>query len=642
MIKKCKIFSIYISLIFFSQLLHAENIEELLSKYEESADLSRKTRVESLGHYIVITRRELDLMQAYTLSDVLRSIKFHTYIPNRFGVYQLIATGSMPAVNTSYRLFIDDHEVSSIHTDNPFLMFDNYPLDGINHIEIYYGAGAVRLGNEPSLLIIKLYTKEPSRENTGVVRLSGSNRKDYAVSFNDARVIKPGISYNLMVNRSSFDFKPYRAGEKQLSRDTTGNYLFLKLNYFDTTLDLSYTKVNRDAYAGLAVDIFPDISKTKSEDIYINLTQNLLEDKSLKINLSVDINRREAEFSNDLQGGGVFAGWIYPHHPLDPARIPIYYYENRKFNKYSAYISKEIKTDRNTLLIGASYKVKENNVEEARYSTISETRQLPQISPFTKTLLTTVFIENQYNLTDRSLVFTSLKYDHNERNGGYRDISDYIARLGFVNFFSNNLFLKGFLTRTYIPPSFFEVEISENLTDLKQEKIYGASFEVGYNLDKHSLNIFYGYADADRMIAFVPYARNLDKSLIAHYLSFDYEYRPSTQAKIMLNIYKSFNNFNDFSSTDGGSIKIYMSTDSLDIYNELVYRKGFKIYGKKMDDSFNYNIALKYKASRDLTIGFRGDNLLDSSPKSVFVAGRDIFGLPSFDRRFMLSIEKVF
>lgn len=638
---RCKFFLIYLLLIISSQYLHAEDIDELLSKYEEYADLSRKTRVESLGHYVVITRKELDMMQAYTLSDVLRSVKLHTLLQNRFGVYQLIAAGSAPTINTSYRLFIDDHEVSSIHTDNPFLMFDSYPLDGINHIEIYYGAGAVRLGNEPSLLIIKLYTKEPSRENTGVVRLTSSKHKDYTVSFNDSRVMKPGISYNLMVNQSKLNFNPHKAADKQLSRDFTGDYVFFKLNYFDTRVDLSYIDINRDAYAGLAADMFPDTSKTKSQDVYINFTQNLLDDKSLKINMSIDINRRKGDFSNDLQGGGVFAAWFYPY-PVDPLKIPVYYYEDRKFNKYSLYISREFRTDRNILLMGVSYKIKENKVEIINYSTPSENRHLFEVSPLTRIDLMTVFVENQYNITDGSLLFTSLKYDYNKRNGGYKDISDYIARLGFVSFMSNNLFLKGFLTRTYTPPSFFEVEMSGNLTELRQQKMQGLSFEVSYNLERHSLNLFYGYADADSMIILTPYARNLERSLMAHYLSLDYEYRPTTNTKFMINLYKSFNNFQDFSSTDGGSIKIYTSTESLDIYNELVYRKGLMIYGKTIDDSFNYNIALKYRTIRDLTIGFRADNLFGSSPKSVFTADKNVFALPSFDRRFMISIEKVF
>lgn len=630
-----------LSILLVSQVLHAEDIDELLSKYEESADMSNKTKIESLGHYIVLTRKDIEMMQAYTLSDVLRSLKFHTHLPNRFGVYQPTLAGQPPSINTSYRLFLDDHEVSSIHTDNPFLMFDNYPLDGINHIEIYYGAGAIRLGNEPSLMVIKLYTKEPSRENVRLIRLSGSTRRDHVFSFSDARVIKPNISYNLMVNRSVFDFKPNQVGEKLISRDTTGNYLFFKLRYYDTTLDFSYIKVKRDTYGSIAVDFSPDISKSTSEDVYVNLTQNLLADKSLKINLSVDLNSRKGEFLNRLQEGGVFIGWLYPS-PPNPAKIPFYYYEDRNINKYSFYVAKEFKTEENTLLIGGSYKVKENNVTTVSYTTLSGSEQRSEITPLTRINLSTVFIENQYNINQKNLLFASLKYDYHKRNGGYSDISEYIARVGFVSFLSENVYLKSFLTRTYLPPSLFEVEMSNNPTKLKPEKITGGSFEFGYNMDRQSLNIFYGYLYIKDMISLTPYTQNLQKYLTAHNVLLNYKYRFDVNTKLLLNIYKSFNNHEDFSSTEGGSIKIYTSTDSFDVYNELVYRKGFKVYGKDVNSSLNYNIALKYKVNRGLVFGLRGENLLNSSAKSVFTTAGDTLILPSFDRKLIVSIEKVF
>ncbi|MEZ0323513.1 MAG: hypothetical protein ABWJ98_04290 [Hydrogenothermaceae bacterium] len=325
---------------------YGKDIKEILSEYEEASDLSNKTKIENLGHYIVITRRELDIMQAYTLTDVLKSLKLYTYIPNRFGIYQLVSAGSSVGSNTSYKLFIDDHEVSSIHTDSPFLIFDRYPLDNIDHIKIYSGAGAVRIGNEPSLIIIKLYTKEPSRENASVLRTSVSSRRDYTISFNDARVIKD-ISYNLLISRSYENFPTYRLFSTNLSRDTKRNYLFLKLNYQDTSLDISFADVKRDAFGGLAVDFSSTFSRTSSQDFYINLTQKFLEDKSLKLNLSVDINRREGEFANDLAGGGVFLAPIYPDNPTsDSLKIPTYYYEKRDFNKYTLYISKEFKTEK--------------------------------------------------------------------------------------------------------------------------------------------------------------------------------------------------------------------------------------------------------------------------------------------------------
>jgi len=81
-------------------------------------------------------------MQAYTLSDVLRTLKLNQNLVNRFGVENMTNPGVYPGTPTSFRLYINNQEVSSVHTDNPFFMFDNYPLDHIDHIEIYIGAGS--------------------------------------------------------------------------------------------------------------------------------------------------------------------------------------------------------------------------------------------------------------------------------------------------------------------------------------------------------------------------------------------------------------------------------------------------------------------------------------------------------------------
>lgn len=615
-------------------------IEELLSEYEEVADISKKTRTESLGHYVVITRKELDMMQAHILSDVLKSVKLHSYIPNRFGIYQLTLAGSIPGVNTSYRMYIDDHEVSSIHTDNPFLMFDNYPLDGINHIEIYYGSGAVRLGNEPSLVIIKLYTKEPSRENSSTIRISSSTKKDYTLGFNDTRVIKDNISYNLMVNRSTLDFPSYYNGS--ISRDIKGSYLFLKLKYYDTTVDLSYVGVKRDAFSGLAPDFTPTISKTFSEDLYLNLTQRLLPDKSLKINLSVDLNRRTGEFENEIAGGGVFLPSFYPD-PIDPSRIPIYYYEKRNLNKYTLYVSKEFKSNSNSLLIGGSVKLKENSIDTIKYTTITGNYTTDIITPLTWVVLYTAFIENQFNITDKNLFIASLKVDHYHRNGGYKQLTDYIARLGYISFLSDSLYIKGFLNRVYIPPSFYEIEMSRVGKNLLSGKSMGASVELSYKKEKHSINLFYAYTKTKDMIAFLPYSENIKKPLEGHYVSVDYQYKFNLKNWISIDLFKSFNNFDDMSSTDGGNLKMFNSTDRFDLYNELIYRKGFKILGKDIEDSLNYNVGITYKISNTTFIKLKGENILNSSPKSVFILPqRDVVYFPSFERKFVFTFEKVF
>ncbi len=167
--------------------LNAKDLLSLLKNYEVAADLSQKTKIESLGHITVFTREDIELMQADYLIDILKTLKFHTLLPNKFGATQIAPGGTYPTVFTSYRLYIDDYEVSDPYSDNPYSLYDYYPLDAIDHIEIYTGSGAVRVGNSPSLMIIRLYTKKPKRENVSYFKTFVSNRNDRFFSVVEAK-----------------------------------------------------------------------------------------------------------------------------------------------------------------------------------------------------------------------------------------------------------------------------------------------------------------------------------------------------------------------------------------------------------------------------------------------------------------------
>ncbi len=456
-----------------------ESILNLLSEYEKVADLSNKTKIESLGSYVIFTRRDLEIMQAYKLSDVLKSIQVHTFIPNHFGVFQLTSFGNLVGLNTSYKLFINDHEVSSINTDNPFLIYDEYPLDNIDHIEIYFGPGAVKVGNEPFLLVIKMYTKDPEREYATVLSSRISTNQEYSLSFNTSKKIDDNKSYFLSINKSYNNFKTQYFNGSPLERDSNRFYGFLQYKYYDTTIDLSFSSVKRDTFINYSPDKQPSISNTSSEDFYINANQYFLEDKSLKLNISIDINKREGEFGNDLAGGGLFIPPIYI-----PPNIPIYYYEKRTLNKYTFHLLKDFKTDKNVLSLGFSYKKKENNIDDSLYKTPTTEGNMNNIFVFKNTDIYTGYLENQYSINDKNSLILSLKYDYYKKDGGLKDFSDYIARIGYVSYITNYLYIKGFLAKTFIPPSFFEYEFSQNPKSLQREKFKGFLLEINYKKNK--------------------------------------------------------------------------------------------------------------------------------------------------------------
>jgi iron complex outermembrane receptor protein len=612
-----------------------ENITTLLSEYEESMDLTNKTRVESLGHYTIFTRREIEMMQANKLSDILKSLKLHTFIQNNFGVYQLTPAGGGVGVETLYRLFINDHEVSSIYTDNPFLIYDNYPLDSIDHIEICWGAGAVRVGNEPSIIMIKLYTKQPERENASVFKTFASTTKDYGFSFTDARKPKENFSYLVSVYQGYDNFKTQYLNNTPLDRDNFRQHAFFQFNYYDTSIDIGFSRVKRDAYMGLAVDRTPDFSKTSSEDAYISITQYLLDDKSLKLNFAYDENRRKGEFENN---GLYLPALGFPYY-----MGVNYYYENRNLKKYTFYISKEFKTDRNVLLIGSSAKFKKNDISDIYPSALRDKYK------FKNQNLYTIFVENQFNINEKNLLFISLKYDYYNRDGGLEELNKFISRLGFISYINNDLYIKGFLTKTYVSPSFYEIESSQDPKNLKSEDVKGGSLELNYEKNKNKIQLFYGYMIMEKLIGLGPHGTyNLDKSLRSNLFAFDYERRVDANKKFNFSAYKNFINFNSvkLSPTFGWYVRYLQSIDKFDLFGELIYREGFTVSdGSKVSQSYNLNTGIIYHHSPNLSIKLKGENLLNSSMKSVFppipsMLPASVFN--AYDRKILVTIEKVF
>jgi iron complex outermembrane receptor protein len=109
-----------------------------------------------------------------------------------------------------------------------------------------------------------------------------------------------------------------------------------------------------------------------------------------------------------------------------------------------------------------------------------------------------------------------------------------------------------------------------------------------------------------------------------------------------------FINFNStkLSLTFGWYIRYLQSVDKFDLFGELIYREGFTISdGSKVSQSYNLNTGIIYHRSPNLSIKPKGENLLNSSVKSVFLPTP--YMLPTsvfnvYDRKILVTIEKVF
>ena len=153
-----------------------ESIDKLLESYRAESDLSKITRRDSAGIISLYTREDLEQMQARTLLDVLKTIPMIglTRSTNNLTLLFKPTIALMPP--SSIRLYINDHDMTSTSFGSAMLVWGDMPVESIDHIEIYKGASSIEFGNEPGVLVIRLYTKTALRDEGGKLKLWWGDR----------------------------------------------------------------------------------------------------------------------------------------------------------------------------------------------------------------------------------------------------------------------------------------------------------------------------------------------------------------------------------------------------------------------------------------------------------------------------------
>ncbi len=618
----------------------AQPITELLKEYEEASELYRKTRKESLGHVIIFRREDLERMQAYRLADVLRSLRFFTLSNNRFGILTLNEYGGQTPIPKHIRLYINDHEVSSLHTGSPFLVWENFPIDIVEHIEIYQGIGAIELGNEPATLILKIYTKEPARENARTLRGSLTSRRGYGGVFYSAEEVSSSFSYIFLISDGSDNRKNYTLGGQKLSRDAFYRYAFLGLYFERAKLELGYGFVKKKPFMGFALDGVAEEGYTKAEDIYLSLTAYLSKDRSMKAVFSIDNHRRK---HYEKSSSGLFIPVFFDP---DPLKNPKDFYENAFFNKVDLYLSKEFRSKENKLLTAVSYKLYNSNIDSRRYTRLNgDVVNVGSTVPFNRQEIYSLILEDQLSLSERNLLIGGIKIDKYYRNGGFEDFLEYIVRAGYISVINENLSVKGFISKSYIPPYFYDTEISGRDLD-PMEIPFSVSVEGMLKYGRLNLSLGGSYVRVEKAI--VPDSMGLltnsDRTIEAKpvFLSLDYLF--SERGKLSAGVSSFIDPDVKTSPTFGGFVRVLASIRRFDLFSELVYRNGYTFRGKRVSDGYDLSAGVSYRIWKDLSVKLKGENLLgkaSETPYLIYQTG-DVVSFPVSERTLYLSVDWVF
>jgi len=609
---------------FISTLLFTKEmmLDDLLSEYEKSESLYHKTKQESAGNLILFSRSDLDRMQAYTLNDVLKTIRLFNLEATKTGMTNLSKSGSDQSAFNSVKLFINSHELNSATLGDALTQYGKMSLYFIDHIEIYQMGNSVVFGNEPGSMIIKLYTKEPSRENATSVQTSIDTRGSLTLRAIDAREFDE-YSYLANFDVSKNNYKTYDAHGYNLSRDGQRGQVYAKFskkNSFD--IEFGATTECYDSFSGLGNA--PLDGHTDATNIYLQATKHLDDNLNFIISLS---NEKLEVINRDAIA-------IPTADTPRPKQVDV----NIGSHIVSAILEKRFIHENNDLFVGAHIKHQKFEINEYKRDGVNVSKNWGP----TKRNIFMVYAENLYNINENNLMTVSAKLDRYKNDDA--SSTEHILRFGYVALLNNSWTLKAFAMKSYIYPTFRQTtfspyfNINPDLESVKNE-IYSA--ELTYKSNKNTITVSAGEGKAKNAVVFNPFLKkyvnkNEEVTFQRAYTRFTHNF--DINNKITIEYFKIFQK-KYVSPDQGGLIQLFNKVGKFNIYNELVYRSDYtSAFDEKMPAGYDYTLGITYAFNKELDINLKGENLLGIAHE-VRINGVDV---PVMERRGLLTMEYTF
>jgi len=588
-----------------TNIVAQDDLSLLLNDYEEKSQLHNKTKVESAGHLIIYSRDDLDKMQAHTLNDILKSTRLFSLQETQNGQTGLQRSGARCTNSGCIRLYINNQELSSITNSSALMIFKNYNLALIDHIELYIGGNAVSFGNEYGFITIKLYTKTPSREKGTLLSLTTGSNSTKRGEFLNAGVLEENYEYLIYGSKDNNTYNSIYNGYHEIKRYDDISNIYLNISKEkDFLLEFSQYKTNHDALAGDGIEKTPTNTFEKATYQYIALTKFV---NDFKIQVSY---AKEKNLAQNIDNNGI---------KLVTGDI-VNKIEQEFDNSVSKFSIQHSSTFGNhNLLYGIDYQDKKLNLTKLNHDDIDISDTFISDSELK---LYSIFLEDSYNINKNNIIIATAKYEKYQHIGS--DKSDYLhqLRFGYVSIINDLFTIKSFATDNNIYPSAKEFSqyprVIDGNPDLKPIHVNNYSIELIHQRNKHKINLMFM-----KMIIQDPIKINSSN----HYFtkenidakfydsSIDYAYDINKNNKIKLQYYTTHHNRPfDASPLEGGFIKVMNAYDKVSLYNELIYRKGYISPNNiKIGDGYDFTSAISYQINKNLTISLKGENLLDKA-----------------------------
>lgn len=638
-----KLLLIFLSII---SLTYAnDELDKLIDDYEDASDYSNITKDDSIGNMVIFTRKDIDLMHANVLSDLFRALKFTNQTQSWKGVGGLSPYGFLSSYPFPIRLYINSTELSSVYTDSPFSLYDNISLNFIDHIEVYFLSSSIKKGSSPTLITIKMYTKDSTRYENGLFQLSASDRGDASLSLFKAISIGNEEKMSIFLNQSTFKgLKINKNNSVVHSKVKEYTHLYADYKNKEHMFSLNYGQAKRGMLFGRSLENAPDFG----EHTFKQLLTTYNYDKNgyqLCASYMNEYNLHDEE--NKMSDGGIGIINKFPNLPLGLYLTSLKV--GRVYERFHIDALKDVKTRNNIFSFGIAYERKTTKIVQKELFV----NNVKQISNFNEGISSidnlSLMFENEYRPNDNHKFFLSLKFDKYKGDGLYKDNKDYIAKIGLVSQLSDTLSSKIFLTKSYVnPPRILSQDSGYQLPNLQFKFL---STELLYKNNAHEISSTVVLSEMDnykidptkgKLLALLNEERFVTFNLNYIYsfdrkksLTFNYD-----QYVINLNHSPKRGFFLKYTQ-DETKYSLFSLLKATDSYTSKSVLKKEKKIGK----SYDLTLGIKYKLSNSIDISFKGENIFNHSlqlPNYSMDPNEETMFYDIHPRTFMLTFDMEF
>ena len=606
-------------LLFFTALLFASTLNEILYKIALKNDLSNETKKENSGILYIITRQDINSLQITHLRDLLKLLPLG-YKFNRFGIIDPFNPNTnIPFLSSPIKIFIDNQEVVSGFYNSGLALLDDIDLGWVDHIEVYSQSPSYDITTEPSFIVIKLYTKRACRDEGNDIYLN-KGKKSSLVYFQKAEHTKYPYYFYISKNDEKSD---YHNSRKR-------NQVLLHIYNKDSSLILYALKSHDDGLFGFSMD--GNVNDSFIKNNYFHLGYNRKWD-NFTFYMAADVTRNKTfYYETPLL-------FVYDNYPIKSVYV-------KSFDRvldFGVKFKKEI--EKNIFLFGIKSRFKYFNWDKLRFNNMD----IPQTSRDTQNVYGG-YLELSRFLRSNSMVNFGYSYSYFRNSGGIINQKTNQFRISHT-FLKNHYVFKTCYSHTEYtmdPYLINSIYVAKNI--LKPVKIDDVFENIKYKTLFKEINLILGFFISKNY--FFPNSKGLldnsPKRIKEHYFGFryDYSYRPFSKL--------SFDYFFHYMS-DIPQINNY-KVHRIIVYNYDNFKNRWNVFeelvaSKETHTKFYYNLSLgaKYYVNENLTFLLKGENLLDKGVKYNFFSYDPInnkFNSPIkvslIERRVILGMEYSF